>query len=363
MSDTTAPQETGLPAGQAGTGRPAGDREAGAHPVVGHRWAVGLLARQLATGHIAHAYLFTGPPQVGRGTLARWFAQALLCRADTGVPCGRCAACRKVLAGNHPDLRLLNLEGQGGNRRTLGIEAIRELRSGMAERPFAGARKVYLIEDAESMTVEAANALLKTLEEPPSFVVLLLVAFSDHLLPPTIVSRCQVLPLRALNRPEVHQALVARWGTSEEQAGFLAALSLGRLGWAVQALQDAQLLQRREEDLAALARLMEAGLLERFAFAETQERRWKRGDHAAVLGLLEQWQGWWRDLLLVEEDCLDLVCNGDCLAGLHAAAQKVPPETALTFLQALRSTRQRLLEQVNPRLAFEELLLQLPVTV
>ena len=352
-------QQANPPASGGNTEQPAGPD----HPVVGHCWAVDLLTRQLAAGAVAHAYLFTGAPGVGRGTLARWFAQALLCRAEGKTPCGHCAACRKVLAGTHPDLRLFGLAAQGGSRRTLGIDAIRELRSGMAERPFSGARKVYLIEDAEAMTVEAANALLKTLEEPPSFVTLLLVALSDHLLPPTIVSRCQVLPLRPLGRPEVRRALITRWGASEEQADSLAALSLGRLGWAARALQDGRLLQRRQEDLSALARMMEAGLLERFAFAEAQERRWKRGDHASVLGLLEQWLGWWRDLLLLWEDSSDLITNRDCLPDLQAAAQKVSPEKAFVFLQALRSTQQRLLEQVNARLAFEELLLQMPVTV
>src|SRR5512136_929842 len=163
--------------------------------IVGHQWAIDLLSRQLAQGQVGHAYLFTGPPQVGKGTLARWFAQALLCQSEGSRPCEACPACRQVAAGTHPDVRPLNLEVQPGERRTLGIEAIREMRSGMAERPFSGQRKVYLIEDAETMTQDAANALLKTLEEPPSFVVLLLVALSDHMLLPTVVSRCQLVSL------------------------------------------------------------------------------------------------------------------------------------------------------------------------
>lgn len=332
------------------------------HPVVGHRWAVELLTRQIRQGCVAHAYLFTGPSGVGRGTLARWLAQALLCLNTSQQPCGTCPACVRVANETHPDLHLLNLETQGG-RRTLGIDAVRELRATMAERPFAGTRKVYLIEDAETMTVEAANALLKTLEEPPPFAVLLLVALSDHLLLPTIVSRCQHLPLRPLGREEVRQALMARWGASDEQARLLAALSRGRLGWAVRALQDATVLVRREEELDAMERLLEVGSLERFAFAEAQERRWRRGEQVAVLSLLEQWEGWWRDLFLTGQGCEDLVVNHDRLERLRALSRRLTAEVVLGCLQALRAARQRLLEQVNPRLVLEELLLRLPVVV
>ncbi len=332
-------------------------------PVYGHRWAVELLRRQIVQGKVAHAYLFTGPSQVGRGTLARWLAQALLCEEeDASPPCGRCPACQRVAREIHPDLHRLHLD-QVGSRRTLGIEAVREMRSGIAERPFYGRRKVYLIEDAECMTVEAENALLKTLEEPPPFVVLLLVALSDHLLLPTIVSRCQVLPLRPLSRQEVRRTLIEHWGVSEDRAGLLSSLSQGRLGWAVQALNDPQVLRKRQGNLAALNRLLSAGLLERFAFAEAQERLWRHGQAASVLETLQEWQGWWRDLFLLSVGCADLLVNQDQLEALQNAGRQVSPQAALAFLRALRAAQERLQEQVNPRLALEELLLQLPVVV
>jgi len=355
--------------------------------IIGHQWAIDLLSRQLAQGRVAHAYLFTGAPQVGKGSLAQWFAQALLCQASStssgleqadaasgerfvgdgqeakGAPCGNCSACQKVAAGIHPDLRLLNLAVQPGERRTLGIQVIRELRNGIAERPFAGQRKVHIIEDAEAMTPEAANALLKTLEEPPSFVVLLIVAISDHLLPSTIVSRCQVLPLRIVPRQEVRQALLEQWNASPEQADLLAALSRGRPGWAIQALQANSVLPKREADLDKLHQMLEAGLLERFTFAQKQQQRWRRGKHNDVFDLLACWLGWWRDLQLVGQGCPDLVVNIDHLEGLRTIARRVPQRRVLYFLQALGAAQQQLKDQVNPRLVFENLLIQMPTVV
>jgi DNA polymerase-3 subunit delta' len=280
-----------------------------------------------------------------------------------GAPCGTCSACQKVAAGIHPDVRLLNLTVQPGERRTLGIQTIRELRRGIAERPFAGQRKVYIIEDAETMTPEAANALLKTLEEPPPFVVLLIVAISDHLLLPTIVSRCQVLPLRIVPRQEVRQALLEQWNASPEQADLLAALSYGRPGWAIQALQTDSVLPKRTENLDKLRQMLEAGLLERFTFAEKQQQRWRRGKYSDVIDLLECWQGWWRDLQLIGQGCPDLVVNIDHLEGLRTIAQRVPQGGVLGFLRALGAARQQLKDQVNPRLVFENLLMQMPTVV
>jgi DNA polymerase-3 subunit delta' len=190
-----------------------------------------------------------------------------------------------------------------------------------------------------------------------------LVALSDHLLLPTIVSRCQILPLRTLGRETVQQALQDRWGVDEKRAQLLAALSLGRIGWAVQALQNERLLQQRQEDLSSLVQLLEAGLLDRFSFAEKQERLWKRKEHAAVFGLLEHWKSWWRDLLMMGTGCPDLITNVDYVDLLQAAARQIGPDTARQALKQLGDVQQRLQEQVNVRLVFEDLFLRLPAVV
>jgi len=155
--------------------------------VVGHEWAVELLKRSLTNGRVAHAYLLTGPPQIGKTTLALNFAQALNCQNPEG-PCGECLSCRKIAHGTHPDVRVI--EGQGG---TIKIDQIRALQRQAALSCTEGRWKVFILRQMERATTEAANCLLKTLEEPPAHVILVLTASEADALPPTIVSRCQVL--------------------------------------------------------------------------------------------------------------------------------------------------------------------------
>ena len=151
---------------------------------VGHDWAVTLLRRSLAGGRVAHAYLFSGPPQIGKTRLALELAQALNC-AQPDPPCGRCPSCLKIARGTHPDVRLVEGEGAGGS---LKIDQVRALQREAALAPYEGRYRVFILRQMDRATLEAANCLLKTLEEPPGHVVLGLTAVYPESLPLTIVS-------------------------------------------------------------------------------------------------------------------------------------------------------------------------------
>jgi len=172
--------------------------------VVGHEWAIDLLKRQHLAGRLPQSLLLTGPLNAGKGTLAQYWAQFLNCVGQT-KPCGRCLSCRKVISGNHPDVRILDDDHQA-----LKIDQIRALQHELSLSPVEGQYRVAVLCNFERATTGAANALLKTLEEPASQVVLILTAPDPGSLLPTIVSRCQMLTLRLLPSEQIIAALQNR---------------------------------------------------------------------------------------------------------------------------------------------------------
>jgi DNA polymerase-3 subunit delta' len=318
--------------------------------MVGHEWVVTLLQQSLAAGRVAHAYLFTGPSQVGKTTLALALAQALNC-AQPDPPCGQCPSCRKIARNVHPDVRLIEGEGAGGS---IKIEQIRTLQREVVLAPYEGRYRVLILQRMDRASIEAANSLLKTLEEPPAHVVLVLTALYAEGLPSTVVSRCQRLDLRP-TAYQIVQAALTEKGIPRSKAQLLARLSGGRVGWAFSAGQDDAMLQRRQQDLDRLLELLAADRLERLDFASKASR-----GPVAVRRQIELWISWWRDLLLLCGGDDGGLVNIDRLDELNSLAAQTPLPQALAGLKALQTTATQLEANVNTRLALEGLLLQLP---
>jgi DNA polymerase-3 subunit delta' len=336
--------------------------------LVGQPGIVAMLSRALREDRLSHAYLFVGPNHVGKATAARELAMALNCRGED-PPCHRCRECHLIDAGRHPDVELVGVgglceESDHRDHRTDGskdirICQVRRLQRLLSRAPFEGICRVVITDPADALNVEAANAFLKTLEEPPPSVVLVLVTSREETLPPTVRSRCRRVPFRLMPVADVEGALVERWSVAPEKARALARLSGGRLGWAVSALEDEGLLSARESVLEDVQRLIGASLSERFAYAGRLGYLFPR-ERETVLAVLGLWEEWWRDLLLVGAGCGEQAVNSDRLDKLTEESRQYRVRAVVRFLDALRRARQQLQDNVNPLLALEVLMLELP---
>ncbi|MBE3559030.1 MAG: DNA polymerase III subunit delta' [Ktedonobacteraceae bacterium] len=326
--------------------------------IVGHEHAIDMLRRALLAQAVRHAYVFSGPQRIGKSLLAHRFAQTLLCTGgpDPGVapldPCNSCLSCRKVQHGNHPDVHIIT---RAPDKQFILIEQIRALQNDASRRTLEGRRNVFIIQNAHEMNVQAANCLLKTLEEPEPDVVLLLTVPDAGLLLPTIVSRVQQIPMQLLTANQIKTALVQQWHVDLEEAELIAALAAGRMGWAAQAVEDEELLAERAAQLEMLAKVPSLDKVKRFDFVQTVS-----GNAEKVQELLELWLLWWRDLMLATNGCPDLIINVDMRDLLQRQAAKLSTTEAERMVRAILQTREALEQNVNMRAALEVLMLDIP---
>ncbi len=329
--------------------------------IVGHEWAVDMLSNSITHDRVGHAYLITGASQVGKTTLARTFAQALNCvAAEENRPCGLCRPCKLIANDRHPDVQMLESTLSGRGKLTLKIESIRDLQQNLNLSAYEARYKVAILKRFDSATIGASNAFLKTLEEPPQNVVLILTANDADTLLPTISSRCRTINLRPLSLDLIEQSLSTRWQVAGEEAHLLAHLADGRLGWAVQATQDESVLQTRAEQLDNLHLVLEGSRVKRFQLADKWSRKAEN-----LPAMLQMWLSWWRDLnLLVRQNGTQsqiALTNVDDVALLDRLAHQYDADQAVQSLKQTNLALWQLERNANTRLVIENLLLAYPI--
>ncbi len=254
--------------------------------------------------------------------------------------------------GNHPDVHYIS---RPPGRQFILIEQVRALQSDSARRTLEGRRNIFIIEGMHEMNLDAANCLLKTLEEPEPDVVLLLTAPDPGLLLPTILSRVQQVPMHLLTTSQIKTALEQQWQVESDEATLIAALAAGRMGWAIQAIEDEDMLAERKTQLDTLATLPTLSKVKRFDLAQRLS-----ADSDKLRGILELWLLWWRDMVLAANNSLDLVVNIDMRNQLQKQAAKIGASEAQRMVRAILRTAEALDQNVNARVTLEVLMLDIP---
>lgn len=339
---------------------------------IGQDRAIAALRRDLETGRTAHAYLFTGTPRIGKATLAREFAQALNCESHPNPaqagPCGTCRACTRIAEGRHADIEVLTSHSpcettEHDHSRdaspALRICQVRRIERVVAQTPYEGRTRVIIVDPADALTLEAANAFLKTLEEPPPNCVLVLLAVDPEALPATVRSRCRTIALQPAPTEALRRTLVEQWGASAEEAERLSRLAQGRPGWARAALDDEGLVEERFTLLRRIESLTSAPRDERLAYAESLAERWP-GRRDEVGEELETWQTWWREIMLDRAGRDDLTSHHELADAMRVAAAKFETHAIAEFIEAIRRAVRQLEANANPRLTLDVLMLSLP---
>ncbi len=349
--------------------------------VVGNEKALSFLRRAFKQGQITHAYLFVGPEGVGKFLAAKEFAKLLVCEnpLNEELPdsCGRCRSCRLVEVGTHPDVRVIEPRRATASEEdvlaeagaTISIEQTRNLRRDAGLRPYMAKRKVYIVRDAERMSPEAANSILKTLEEPNPGVVIILTSANPSALLPTVVSRCQQIPFRPVKEAEVESLLLRESpGLTRSRAALVAALSGGRPGEAVRWLITPELFALRDRALELLCLRPEPSLVGRLKRAEELVElgaEWwatKKGlslspgqlarfqERLSRLGLpevLDLAALWYRDVMALSGNPRLRPANADRVEEVSEFASQLRPSQAARALRAISLAKRNIRRNAN----------------
>ena len=318
--------------------------------IIGHADVVAHMQNAIRTGKVSHAYILSGENGSGKRLLSGIFAMTLQCEEQGADPCGACTSCRKALSGNHPDIIYVTHEKAG----SVSVDEIREqVVNDVAIRPYESRYKIYIIDDASKMTPQAQNALLKTLEEPPSYAVIMLLAENPDALLPTIHSRCVMLRLGPVSDTEIRDYLMHQMHIPDYQAEIEASFAQGNIGRAKMIAQSSEFLEMTENAIRQLKRSKEMEVHEM-----VDAIRGLSGEKQNVRDYLDIYTMWFRDVLLYKatKEVDDLIFKEE-ISAIRERASSSSYEGLQKILDAIRQADDRLRANVNFDLTMELLYL------
>jgi DNA polymerase-3 subunit delta' len=333
--------------------------------ITGHRKISEFLQKSLDNKMLAHAYLFTGPEHLGKSLLAEKFLATILCQdyhanaklQVESLPCGQCIFCDQLNKGIHPDVYILKKEE---DKKNISVEQVREMQKFLYLTSFLNSYKIALIDKAEELSEGAQNALLKVLEEPRSKTILILITRDTKFLLPTIISRCQMFKFLPLAKEDIFQQLI-KLGSSREEARIYSAISHGQIGLAINFLKNPESFKIYLGQVRQLLELFEVSLAEKFKVLENL-----LADLDSPLEKIEFlnqelniWQNLVRDILFVQNNLGHLITNLPFAANLEKLAKKYQTSKLVDLIAKITRVKQILSYNINPRLAVENLVINL----
>ena len=322
----------------------------GFEEILGNEMVKDHFKKAIANHKISHAYILTGEAGMGRKSIANAFAMTLLCEKGGSEPCMSCHSCKQVMSGNHPDLIYVTHEKPG----SIGVDDVREqINDTIMIRPYSSYYKIYIVDEAEKMTVQAQNALLKTIEEPPSYAVIILITTNQEAFLPTILSRCVQMKLKPLKDFTIKSYLTQNLHIPEKDADICAAFARGNLGKAIHLSSSDEF---RELFQKVMGLVKNVGTMDISMLLDCiREMKEQNFDIGEVLDLM---QFWYRDVLMfkVTKDMNLLIFKNEYKM-INETGEKVDYAGLEAILAAIDTARTRLNANVNMELAMELLLL------
>ncbi len=317
--------------------------------IVGHDQIVEHFRNTLRSRQISPAYILNGENGAGKNLLAKCFAKAIQCEAGYGDACNMCRSCRQFEGNNHPDIHWVTHEKTG-----IRVDEVKEqINADIAIKPYSSKYKIYIIDEAEKMNVSAQNAILKTIEEPPSYAVLIFLTNSLESLLQTVRSRCVILNLRSVDREKIEKFLMEKYRLPDYQARICAVYSQGNVGKAVKMAVSDRFRQMQEFLLRLFKKVDDMAAYEiTAAVQEMQNYKSEIGD------LLDLMLVWYRDVLLLKASCdVNQLVYQDEYKYLKKKATQSSYEGLNCIMEAIEKARVRLNANVNFEVAMEKLLL------
>lgn len=328
-------------------------------PIIGHQRVLHYLESSLVRRRVAQAYLFYGPTAVGKRTTAEIFLKAVLCLQPVDAfACGQCLSCSRWDQGLHPDAIIL---GRSSDEPALGIDKIRSLQHQLSYRPSLSTYRVALIDQADALTLEAANALLKTLEEPPAKTIIVLCAMAFDQLPPTLRSRCQQLAFQLVPQEAIEELLVKRL-QNRPTARNLSHVAVGRPGLALKLLNNRSEYDRYRERVERLLQIMEVSLPQRLQLLGEivpQDSPTLKEERFAAWPIIDLWQWVIRDALLIQCQADAFLVNNFIKEKIIELSRRFTTRRLISFLRNLDTMKTVLMQNIQPRLVFEFFVLHL----